>query len=54
MSGNVKCSIHGEHGLLADGKCWYCVQQGVLGSPTVPKSAPKSTENKVVLAYKEK
>jgi hypothetical protein len=24
--GNVKCPVHGEHGALSNGKCWYCEQ----------------------------
>ena len=41
MSGNVQCPIHGEHGALADGKCWYCVQEGkVPPDPPAPVEPP--------------
>lgn len=53
MSGNVKCPIHGEHGNSANGQCWYCNASGLTPS-TIPIPPRPATENKVVLAYKEK
>ena len=33
----VNCPIHGTHGALAQGECWYCVQLGnVVPAPPEP------------------
>lgn len=31
----VNCPIHGTHGNLSQGKCWWCVQAGNSTSPNV-------------------
>lgn len=30
VNGDVNCPIHGTHGCLSNGKCWYCVQAGMI------------------------
>lgn len=27
-NGEVKCPVHGTHGNLSHGRCWFCVQTG--------------------------
>ncbi len=36
----VNCPIHGTHGVLSHGACWYCVQAGVAAPEAKPKKKP--------------
>lgn len=38
----VACPVHGTHGALSHGRCWYCVQSGLVDPSTVP--TPPETE----------
>lgn len=47
--GNVKCPVHGEHGLVINGICGRCAQDGtpspfkVVG-PGIPLDTPPQTD----------
>ena len=36
----VNCPIHGTHGALAQGECWYCVQEGRVVPAPPPVEPP--------------
>jgi hypothetical protein len=48
--GSVKCPVHGEHAMTSHGRCWYCVQSGMIPPD---QAADQTTGNKVVLAYEQ-